>query len=137
MALSTWRDLWNGPRADLASERATFLAHAMAREIVNQWLTSSTSGSKSYRTVLWSTGEITCDCPGWTFKRPGKQRGCKHTLHVMSGGVVAEKIKLDSPGKMLWSKTVIYAAPPVEPEPRPQAPDVQPRVIRGKRDIRL
>lgn len=106
----------------------------MSRKLVKQWLMSSPQSSHSYTVSLWDTGEITCNCPGWIFKQPGKPRGCKHTLSVKSSGVsFVPKVNHFKYG---WSEK-IYSAPPATPLPQPQAPTVQPRVIRGKRDIRL
>jgi len=30
-----------------------------------------------------STGEWQCACPGWIYKKPGKERGCKHLTAMM------------------------------------------------------
>jgi len=38
----------------------------------------SSNGHTIYLTSLWSDGEMSCDCPGWTIKR-GATRKCKHT----------------------------------------------------------
>lgn len=36
-----------------------------------------------YTVLLWSTGELSCDCPGWIFYHK-KNGGCKHTSNVTS-----------------------------------------------------
>ena len=40
------------------------------------------TGSRDYETVIWSDGSISCNCPGWIFKRAGRDRTCKHTRQV-------------------------------------------------------
>jgi hypothetical protein len=48
------------------------------------WGMRSSNGATKYEIVLWNTGHISCDCPGWTFKRKdnvqkfGHERWCKH-----------------------------------------------------------
>ncbi len=56
--------------------------------------------SAVYTVLLWSSGEMTCDCPGWIFKRgkPGFD-GCKH---IRKATEEAEKImKLHKAGQPL------------------------------------
>lgn len=40
--------------------------------------TPSSNKLGKYYTCLWSDGYLSCDCPGWAFKRKGKDRDCKH-----------------------------------------------------------
>lgn len=40
--------------------------------------TPSSSGVGKYFTMLWSDGMLSCDCRGWTVKKKGKARDCKH-----------------------------------------------------------
>lgn len=43
----------------------------------------SSSSDKVYTAQLdTDTGQTSCDCPGWRFVRPGKERGCKHTAQM-------------------------------------------------------
>ena len=37
-----------------------------------------------YTTQINSDGSVTCDCPGWVFKKKGKERGCSHTILVQT-----------------------------------------------------
>lgn len=51
-------------------------------ELVEKW--ESSNGLTQYTTVGWksdSTGErrVSCNCPGWTMKKKGQSRRCKHT----------------------------------------------------------
>ena len=49
------------------------------RRSVRSWQTESDSDpGKRYETVLWSDGDLSCDCRGWTIKRAGTERTCKH-----------------------------------------------------------
>jgi len=52
------------------------------------WGKRSSNGSTKYEIVLWDSGHISCDCPGWTFKRKdnldkfGHERWCKHVAEL-------------------------------------------------------
>lgn len=37
--------------------------------------------SAKYTVLLWSNGELSCDCPGWIFYHK-KNGGCKHTSSI-------------------------------------------------------
>ena len=39
----------------------------------------SSGGDRMYAVLLRDDGRLSCDCPGWTVKRAGKPRACKHT----------------------------------------------------------
>jgi hypothetical protein len=52
-------------------------------DAVKTWKTKSSSGSGSYITQLNSTGLFSCQCKGWTFKRPDKPRECKHIKEIV------------------------------------------------------
>jgi hypothetical protein len=51
-------------------------------DAVKSWNFRSSSGSGQYRTQLNATGLLSCNCRGWTFKKQGKPRSCKHTTEV-------------------------------------------------------
>ena len=36
---------------------------------VAAWANPSSRGSTTYETVLWASGELTRDCPGWVNKK--------------------------------------------------------------------
>lgn len=42
----------------------------------------SSSSPKIYTTLINDNGLLSCDCPGWTVKKEGKVRECKHTKKV-------------------------------------------------------
>lgn len=42
---------------------------------------SSSVPGKVYTVSLWEAGELTCNCPAWTFKR-GDDRTCPHVRSV-------------------------------------------------------
>jgi len=42
----------------------------------------SNPGRNPYETVVYEDHSTSCNCPGWTFKRAGKPRGCTHTRTV-------------------------------------------------------
>jgi hypothetical protein len=52
-------------------------------EALKSWKFRSSSGSGVYETRLTKTGILSCDCRGWTFKKAGKPRSCKHTDEVI------------------------------------------------------
>lgn len=45
---------------------------------VREWKFPSSSSDKTYTTVLWADGSYSCDCRGWTIKRAGQERNCRH-----------------------------------------------------------
>lgn len=53
-------------------------------EAIVSWGIRSDSRATKYEVTLWSSGHISCDCPGWVFKKKdtfikkGHQRYCKH-----------------------------------------------------------
>lgn len=36
------------------------------------------SRPQPYKVVKWNDGSLTCDCPGWVYKKADKPRDCKH-----------------------------------------------------------
>lgn len=53
-------------------------------EALKSWTFTSDSNPRvKYETRLTKTGIISCNCRGWTFKKPGKARWCKHTTDVI------------------------------------------------------
>jgi hypothetical protein len=53
-------------------------------EAVKTWSFGSRSSGKTWTTQLNSrpAGLLSCNCPGWTFKKKDKARWCKHTTAV-------------------------------------------------------
>jgi hypothetical protein len=54
-------------------------------DIAKSWIFASSSGSNTYETLQYTDGSTSCNCRGWTFKRDGKERQCKHTRMVEHG----------------------------------------------------
>jgi len=48
----------------------------------NRWEFPSSSSSKIYTTMRHEDGHLSCNCPGWCFKKNGKDRSCKHTNSI-------------------------------------------------------
>ena len=54
----------------------------MTLNIVGAWAFPSSSGSTTYETTLDEVATLSCNCPGFIYKRAGQTRGCKHTRQV-------------------------------------------------------
>jgi hypothetical protein len=50
---------------------------------VKRWTYPSSSSSKTYDAILNDDGHLSCDCRGWTMKKVGKPRSCRHTDDVV------------------------------------------------------
>jgi hypothetical protein len=50
--------------------------------VMAAWAFPSSSGSTTYETVLDEEGMLSCNCPGFIFKKKGQARGCKHTRQI-------------------------------------------------------
>ncbi len=50
--------------------------------IVAAWAFPSSSGSTTYETTLDDDGILSCNCPGFIFKKKGQERSCKHTRQI-------------------------------------------------------
>lgn len=46
---------------------------------------SSSNPTKVYHAVVHVDGKVLCDCQGWTIKKQGKPRSCKHVLALIDG----------------------------------------------------
>lgn len=44
---------------------------------------SGSDPSKVYHAVVYLNGMVLCDCMGWTIKKPGRPRSCKHTIALI------------------------------------------------------
>lgn len=50
-----------------------------SEEVISSWCFQSVSNpDKAYDVILRRSGEVSCPCPGWIFKRAGQPRDCKH-----------------------------------------------------------
>ncbi len=45
----------------------------------------SSSSDKVYTVKRDDAGKLSCDCPAYRFKKPGKERTCKHMREVEAG----------------------------------------------------
>lgn len=51
---------------------------------VKHWQFPSKTTDAVYTVILWDNGSLSCDCKGWTYKKPDCDvRYCKHTFQVM------------------------------------------------------
>jgi len=58
------------------------MENLMAKEQAKVWEFESSSSSKTYQTIQYTDGYVSCDCPGWTRRAV---RECKHTNMVHMG----------------------------------------------------
>ncbi len=42
----------------------------------------SKSSDRVYEVQVYEDFSVSCNCPGWTFKKPGRDRGCRHTEYT-------------------------------------------------------
>ena len=54
----------------------------MTLNIVGAWAFPSSSGSTTYETTLDEVATLSCNCPGFIYKKAGQTRGCKHTRQI-------------------------------------------------------
>jgi hypothetical protein len=55
-------------------------------DVIHSWrFPSSSNPNKIYQTLKYADGSTSCDCKGWTMKRYGQERGCRHTAAVHAG----------------------------------------------------
>ena len=54
----------------------------MTVKIIRAWAFPSSSASTTYETTLDEVATLSCNCPGFIFKKAGQTRGCKHTRQV-------------------------------------------------------
>lgn len=71
---------------------------------------SSSNPSKTYETILYTDGDTSCNCRGWTFKKEGQERTCTHTRKVESG-------QADNDALSVWTPNQTQAQPPVKTTP--------------------
>lgn len=60
------------------------------------WTFDSSSSDKTYETLQYDDGSLSCDCPGWTRRA---QRSCKHTRAVELGTANGSAVKHGPLGK--------------------------------------
>jgi hypothetical protein len=58
----------------------------MPKEVATTFFFSSESNPNVvYQTIQWTTGELSCDCKGWTRRNPPGGRTCRHVRLVQAG----------------------------------------------------
>lgn len=69
-------------------------------DIAKTWFMESSSnpGVAKYETIQYADGSTSCNCKGWTMKRSGQERQCKHTRAVDQG--VADNICVSHSGEI-------------------------------------
>lgn len=69
----------------MTKPRFTRAERGFAKRAANRMLTQehrefeSSSGSRIYTTRVMLDGKVMCDCQGWTIRKRGQPRHCKHT----------------------------------------------------------
>lgn len=51
---------------------------------------SSSNPNRRYEAVIYIDGQILCNCQGWTIKKPGKPRQCRHTAELIGDRAVID-----------------------------------------------
>ena len=68
--------------------------------VIKSWVFKSKSNPNAHphETIMMDDGVISCNCRGWTIKRSGRERSCKHTRMVETGMAdsVASNVWVDS-----------------------------------------
>lgn len=82
---------------------------------MRSWKFQSSSSPKIYTTQIGDNGLLSCDCPGWTVKKLGKVRECKHTKKVASD----EHLSLSERDGQLF---VVGSTTTTRPPPAPSSP---------------
>lgn len=51
---------------------------------------SSSNPNRKYETVIYADGQVLCNCQGWTIKKAGKPRQCRHTEELIGNREVID-----------------------------------------------
>ena len=125
--------------------------------VLAAWAFPSSSGSTTYETTLDEAGTLSCNCPGFIFKKKGQARGCKHTRQIepytarllaqtltpeLVGawlGVASHALTIENPDATNGSRSVaVPVSSPTETSPTSTTPllaSLPPLVERHKRRI--
>jgi len=58
----------------------------MSKDIARCWeFPSSSNPTKNYEALQYTDGSTSCNCRGWTMKKEGQPRTCRHTRAVDMG----------------------------------------------------
>lgn len=94
---------------------------------MRKWQFESSSSSNVYTTQIGDNGLLSCTCPGWTTKKLGKVRDCKHCKQVARDEKLVIEIRdeqqfvIPGTGKIVPAAvptTVIAPAPQSAPKPQ-------------------
>lgn len=74
------------------TDRFTRTERGFAKRVANRMLTqerrefpSESDPRTVYTTRVMLDGKVMCDCRGWTIKKRGQPRRCKHTRELLGG----------------------------------------------------
>jgi len=111
--------------------------------VIAAWAFPSSSGSTIYETTLDDQGILSCNCPGFIFKKKGQERSCKHTRRiepykerVKAGGVTPEIVGVwlgisgttpTSPKSVSSSGNAANISPSASPQPPSSLPPLTER----------
>jgi len=75
----------------MATVRLTRAERGLVRRASNRLLVneqrefpSSSQSGVSYRTVVMLDGKVMCECRGWTIKKRGQARQCRHAWELIA-----------------------------------------------------
>jgi hypothetical protein len=57
-------------------------------QIINSRNYPSKTSNRIYTAYQYDDGSTSCNCKGWTMKRPGQDRDCRHTVTLREGTVI-------------------------------------------------
>ena len=87
----------------------------MKPAISKVWTFASSSGGKTYETLLYNDFSTSCDCPGWTRRvADDGTRSCRHTRLVHLGQADEEALRSHD-----YFLTPLHQRPQADPKPAP------------------
>ena len=101
------------------------MENLMAKTQAKVWEFESSSSSKTYQTIQYTDGYVSCNCPGWTRRA---ERRCKHTNMVDMGTADNNSIAFKD---LLQSKPQPVVQTVEEPEP------VAPKKVKMKKKKKI
>ena len=92
----------------------------MTLNIVGAWAFPSSSGSTTYETTLDEVATLSCNCPGFIYKKVGQARGCKHTRQVAPfiESVLLGKLTVQEVSERLGIAGNTHTVPTVSAQPK-------------------
>lgn len=85
---------------------------------------SDSDATKTYQTLVYQDGTMSCECPGWKFKKkltPDGQRTCKHLRWIDTGLAEAHAVTVKQYAPV-WKQSS-----PLTQRPEPQQPSLPQR----------